>query len=46
MRKSTCHNLFMAIAEEMGITLQNTADGSRYELELLAVEGFPLPKKG
>ncbi len=28
------------------ITLQNTADGSRYELELLAVEGFPLPKKG
>ena len=25
------------------ITLQNTADGSRYELELLAVEGFPLP---
>jgi hypothetical protein len=28
------------------ITLQNTADGSRYELELLAVEGFALPKKG
>ncbi|HUP31445.1 MAG TPA: hypothetical protein VM184_00285 [Gaiellaceae bacterium] len=28
------------------ITLQNTADGSRYELELRAVEGFPLPKKG
>jgi len=28
------------------ITLQNTADGSRYELELLAVEGFPVPKKG
>jgi hypothetical protein len=26
------------------ITLQNTADGSRYELELLAVEGFPLPR--
>lgn len=25
------------------ITLQNTADGSRYELELLAVEGFPVP---
>ncbi|HUH15022.1 MAG TPA: hypothetical protein VML35_03955 [Gaiellaceae bacterium] len=28
------------------VTLQNTADGSRYELELLAVEGFPIPKKG
>ena len=27
------------------ITLQNTADGSRYELELRAVQGFPLPKK-
>ena len=27
------------------LTLQNTADGSRYELELLAVQGFPLPKK-
>ena len=28
------------------VTLQNTADGSRYELELLSVAGFPLPKKG
>lgn len=28
------------------ITLQNTADGSRYDLELLSVAGFPLPKKG
>ena len=27
------------------LTLQNTADGSRYELELQAVQGFPLPKK-
>ena len=27
------------------LTLQNTADGSRYELELLAVQGFPLPTK-
>ncbi len=27
------------------ITLQNTADGSRYELELLAIQGQPLPKK-
>ena len=27
------------------ITLQNTADGSRYELELLSIQGFPLPKK-
>lgn len=29
------------------LTLQNTADGSRYELELLAVQGFvpPKPKK-
>ena len=27
------------------LTLQNTADGSRYELELRAVKGFPLPKK-
>jgi hypothetical protein len=26
------------------VTLQNTADGSRYELELRAVAGFPLPK--
>ena len=27
------------------LTLQNTADGSRYELELQSVQGFPLPKK-
>jgi hypothetical protein len=27
------------------ITLQNTADGSRFELELLSLQGFPLPKK-
>ena len=26
------------------LTLQNTADGSRYELQLLAVQGFPAPK--
>jgi hypothetical protein len=26
------------------LTLQNTADGTRYELELLAVAGFPVPK--
>lgn len=28
------------------LTLQNTADGSRYELELLAIQGFPVPKRG
>lgn len=27
------------------ITLQNTADGSRYELELLSIQGFPLPRQ-
>jgi hypothetical protein len=27
------------------LTLQNTADGSRYELELKAVQGFAIPKK-
>lgn len=27
------------------ITLQNTADGRRYELLLLSVQGFPLPKQ-
>ncbi len=27
------------------LTLQNTADGSRYELKLLTVEGFAPPKK-
>jgi hypothetical protein len=34
------------IALKLGqkLTLQNTADGSRYELELLAVEGFAPPK--
>jgi hypothetical protein len=26
------------------ITLQNTADGSRYELELLSIQGFVVPK--
>ena len=26
------------------ITLQNTADGSRYELELVSIQGFPIPK--
>jgi hypothetical protein len=27
------------------LTLQNTADGSRYELELRSIAGFPLPKQ-
>ncbi len=27
------------------LTLQNTADGSRYELALLTVQGFPVPKQ-
>ncbi|HEX4929142.1 MAG TPA: hypothetical protein VFV62_00425 [Gaiellaceae bacterium] len=27
------------------LTLQNTADGSRFELELLSIAGFPLPKQ-
>ena len=27
------------------LTLQNTADGSRYELELLSIQGQPVPKK-
>ena len=27
------------------LTLQNTADGSRYELELLTIQGEPVPKK-
>lgn len=27
------------------ITLQNTADGSRFELELVSIQGFPLPKQ-
>ncbi len=27
------------------VTLQNTADGSRYELELRSIKGFPIPKK-
>jgi hypothetical protein len=35
------------ITLELGkkITLQNTADGSRYELELLTIQGQPVPKK-
>jgi len=27
------------------LTLQNTADGRRYELQLLSIAGFPLPKQ-
>ena len=27
------------------VTLQNTADGSRFELELVSIQGFPLPKQ-
>jgi hypothetical protein len=27
------------------VTLQNTADGTRYELELLSIQGFALPKQ-
>ena len=27
------------------VTLQNTADGSRFELELVSLKGFPLPKQ-
>jgi hypothetical protein len=27
------------------LTLQNTADGSRYELQLLTIQGQPVPKK-
>jgi hypothetical protein len=27
------------------LTLQNTADGSRYDLELLTIQGSPVPKK-
>ncbi len=27
------------------LTLQNTADGSRYELELLTIQGEPVPKQ-
>lgn len=27
------------------LTLQNTADGSRYELELRSIKGFPLPRQ-
>jgi hypothetical protein len=34
----------MKLALGKKITLQNTADGSRYELELRSIEGFPLPK--
>jgi hypothetical protein len=35
----------MTLALGQKITLQNTVDGSRYELELLAVQGHPVPKK-
>lgn len=35
----------MKLAFGKKITLQNTADGSRYELELLTIQGFPAPKK-
>lgn len=34
----------MTLALGKKITLQNTADGSRYEIELLTVQGFPVPK--
>jgi hypothetical protein len=34
----------MTLAFGKKITLQNTADGSRYELELKAIQGFPVPK--
>ena len=27
------------------LTLQNTADGSGYELELRSIKGFPLPRQ-
>ena len=35
------------ITLELGkkLTLQNTADGSRYEIELLTIQGRPVPKK-
>jgi hypothetical protein len=35
----------MTLALGQKITLQNTVDGSRYELELLAVQGHPVPKR-
>jgi hypothetical protein len=35
----------MTLASGQKITLQNTVDGSRYELELLAVQGYPVPKR-
>jgi hypothetical protein len=35
----------MTLALGKKITLQNTADGSRYEIELLSIQGSPLPKK-
>ena len=34
----------MKLALGKKITLQNTADGSRYEIELLTIQGFPVPK--
>ena len=33
----------MTLALGKKITLQNTADGSRYEIELLTIQGFPVP---
>jgi hypothetical protein len=35
----------MTLSVGKKLTLQNTADGARYELELRAVQGFPVPKK-
>lgn len=34
----------MKLALGKKITLQNTADGSRYEIELLTIQGFAVPK--
>lgn len=34
----------MKLALGQKITLQNTADGSRYEIELLTIQGAPVPK--
>jgi hypothetical protein len=35
----------MKLALGKKLTLQNTADGSRYELELLTIQGEPVPKQ-
>ena len=35
----------ITLASGKKLTLQNTADGSRYELELRAVQGYPVPKQ-